>query len=278
MQTARFPDGAEVPVLGQGTWKMGEGERERAEEIAAVRLGIELGLTLIDTAEMYAEGGAEEVVAEAIEGQRERVFLVTKVYPHNATRRGVPAACERSLRRLCVDVIDLYLLHWRSGSTPLAETVAAFERLREEGKIRRWGVSNFDVADMEEFGDEALKSCATNQVLYNPEQRGIEFDLLPWCQERRMPLMAYSPVGQGGRLLKNKTLVEIARRHEATPAQVALSWVLRQPGVIAIPKASDEAHVRANAAALDLRLTAEDLAAIATAFPAPTRKQALAML
>ncbi len=256
---------------------MGEGERERAEEVAALRLGIELGMTLIDTAEMYGEGGAEEVVADAIAGQRERVFLVTKVYPHNATHRGVPAACERSLRRLRTEAIDLYLLHWRSGSTPLAETVAAFERLREDGKIRRWGVSNFDVADLEEFGDDALAACATNQVLYNLEHRGIEFDLLPWCEEGSIPVMAYSPVGQGGRLLKQKALVELAQRHEATPAQIALAWVLRQPGVIAIPKAGDEAHVRANAAAGTLRLSDEDFAIINAAFPPPTRKQALAV-
>lgn len=280
MKTVQLPDGGTVPVLGQGTWKMGEGERDRAQEVAALRLGIELGMTLLDTAEMYGDGGAEEVVADAMEGQRERVFLVTKVYPHNATRRGVPAACERSLRRLRTDVIDLYLLHWRSGSTPLAETVAAFERLREAGKIRRWGVSNFDVADLEELGDhdDALATCATNQVLYNPEHRGIEFDLLPWCREHAMPVMVYSPVGQGGHLLKNRTLVEIARRHGATPAQVALAWVLRQPDVIAIPKAGDEAHVRANAAAEALRLDAEDCAAIDAVFPPPTHKRRLAIL
>ncbi len=235
-------------------------------------------MTLLDTAEMYGEGSAEEVVAEAIVGRRAQVFLVTKVYPHNATRAGVPAACERSLRRLRTDVIDLYLLHWRSGSTPLAETVAAFEKLRGAGKIRHWGVSNFDVADLEELGPDALDACATNQVLYNPEHRGIEFDLLPWCQERGMPIMAYSPVGQGGRLLQHKTLAAIARRHEATPAQVALAWVLRQPGVIAIPKAGDAEHVRANAAALKLRLTEDDLAEIDAAFPPPRRKQSLAML
>ena len=277
MKTVTLSDGTTVSALGQGTWKMGEDRRERSREAAALRVGLDLGLTLIDTAEMYAEGGAEETVAEAIEGRREEVFLVTKVYPHNATRRGVPAACERSLRRLKVDAVDLYLLHWRNGSAPLAETVEAFEALRAEGKIRRWGVSNFDVDDLEELGDAAA-NCATNQVLYNPESRGIEFDLLPWCQERRMSVMAYSPVGQGGRLLKNPALAEVARRHAATPAQVAIAWALRQPGNIVIPKASDPEHVRANAAAAGIRLDAEDEAAIDRAFAPPAGKQSLGML
>ena len=276
MKTIQLPDGTPLPVLGQGTWKMGEGERPAQEEASALRLGIDLGMTLIDTAEMYGDGRAEEVVASAIEGQRERVFLVTKVYPHNASRKGVPAACERSLRRLRTDVIDLYLLHWR-GSVPLAETVEAFERLRKAGKIRAWGMSNFDVDDLEGLG-LAVGACATNQILYNPEYRGPEFDLLPWCQQRQMPIMAYSPVGQGGRLLKHPTLVEIARRHGATPAQVCLAWVLRQAGVLAIPKASDETHVRANAAALDLELDAADLSAIDQAFPPSVTKRPLALL
>ena len=276
MKTIKLPDGTPVPVLGQGTWKMGEGERERKDEAAALRLGIDLGLTLIDTAEMYADGRAEEVVAEAIAGQRERVFLVTKVYPHNASTKGVPAACERSLRRLGTDIIDLYLLHWR-GRVPLAETVAAFEGLREVGKIRAWGVSNFDVDDLGELGANAT-ACATDQILYNPEYRGPEFDLLPWCQQRRLPIMAYSPVGQGGALLRHPAIAAIARRHGATPAQVCLVWVLRQEGVLAIPKASDADHVRANAAALELRLDGEDLRALDAAFPPPARKQSLAML
>ncbi len=276
MKTTQLPDGTPVPILGQGTWKMGEGERSAQEESAALRLGIDLGMTLIDTAEMYGDGRSEEVVASAIEGRRERVFLVTKVYPHNASRKGLPAACERSLRRLRTDVIDLYLLHWR-GSVPLAETIEAFERLREAGKIRAWGVSNFDVDDLEELGPTA-GACATNQILYNPEYRGPEFDLLPWCQQRRMPVMAYSPVGQGGRLLRHPTLVGVADRHAATPAQVCLAWVLRQAGVLAIPKASTEAHVRANAAALDLELDAADLRAVDQAFAPPTAKQPLALL
>lgn len=269
-----FPDGSMVPVLGQGTWKMGENKSKHASEVAALRLGIDLGMTLIDTAEMYGSGAAELLVGEAVAGQRDQVFLVTKVYPHNASRRGVPDACERSLRRLRTDVIDLYLLHWR-GNTPLAETVEAFERLRAEGKIRRWGVSNFDVDDLEELGSG---QCAANQVLYNPEARGIEFDLLPWCQQRRMPIMAYSPVGQGGSLLKNAALKAVGARHEVTPAQVALAWTLRRPGVISIPKAGDESHVRENAAAADLQLTSEDLTEIDKALAPPGRKERLGML
>ncbi len=274
MQTIVFPDGAKVPAIGQGTWRMGEDPAERQREVAALRLGLELGLTLIDTAEMYGEGGAEEVVGEAIQGRRERVFLVSKVYPHNASRSGVAAACERSLRRLGCDYLDLYLLHWR-GQYPLAETVEAFERLREQGKIRRWGVSNFDLDDMEELDNAA---CATNQVLYNPEQRGIEFDLLPWCQARRMPVMAYCPLGQGGALLKHPALLEVARRQGAMPAQVALAWALRQSGVLAIPKAVEVAHVHLNAGAAQLALSAEELAIIDAAFPPPARKRSLAMV
>jgi diketogulonate reductase-like aldo/keto reductase len=274
MRTVTLPDKTIVPALGQGTWRLGEGERARAEEIGALRLGIEHGMTLIDTAEMYGEGAAEEVVAEAIAGQRERVFLVTKVYPQNATRRGLPQACARSLRRLRTDVIDLYLLHWR-GRTPLAETVEAFGKLREDGKIRAWGVSNFDVADLEELAQPA---CATNQVLYNLERRGIEFDLLHWYHAHRLPLMACSPVGQGGKLLRNRTLAAIARRHNATAAQVALAWVLRQPNLIAIPKASDPVHLRANAGATKLQLAEQDLTELDFAFPPPEKKQRLATL
>ena len=273
MKMTALADDTIVPVLGQGTWKMGEGERALGQEVAALRLGIDLGMTLIDTAEMYGEGAAEEVVAEAIAGQRERVFVVTKVYPHNATRRGLPQACTRSLQRLRTDVIDLYLLHWR-GSTPLEETVEAFEKLRAEGKIRRWGVSNFDVADLEELDQPA---CATDQVLYNLEARGVEFDLLPWCRARGLPVMAYSPVGQGGKLLRNQILVEIARRHDATPAQIALAWVLRQPQVIAIPKAGDPAHVRANFEAVSLQLSKQDLSDLDSAFAPPTEKEPLAI-
>ncbi|MBY0331131.1 MAG: aldo/keto reductase [Acetobacteraceae bacterium] len=277
MTVVRLPDGTEVPALGQGTWHMGERGARRAQEAAALRLGLDLGMTLIDTAEMYAEGGAEEVVAEAITGRRDEVFIVSKVYPHNAGGAKLKAACERSLKRLRVEAIDLYLLHWR-GSVPLADTVEGFERMRAEGRIRRWGVSNLDLDDLEELG-AALPDCAANQVLYSLEHRGIEHDLLPFCRGRGMPVMAYSPVGQGGALLRNRALGEVARRHGATPAQVAIAWTLRSPGgVISIPKAADPEHVRQNAAARDIALTAEDLAALDAAFPPPARKRPLAML
>lgn len=266
--------GVNVPVIGQGTWRMGEDPDRHTDEVAALRLGIELGLTLIDTAEMYAEGGAEEVVGEAIAGLRDQVFLVSKVYPHNASRKGIPQACERSLQRLNTDYIDLYLLHWR-GQYPLEETVDAFERLREAGKIGRWGVSNFDVDDLQELASPA---CATNQVLYNLEERGIEFDLLPWCQQHRKPVMAYCPIGQGGQLLTHPTLKQVAARHAVTPAQLALAWILRQDGVIAIPKAVRPEHVQLNAQAAQVRLEAGDLEALDHVFRAPQRKQRLAMV
>jgi diketogulonate reductase-like aldo/keto reductase len=276
-RSVALPDGTQVPALGQGTWHMGERGGAAKAEVAALRLGIDLGVTLIDTAEMYGNGGAEEVVAQAIAGQRDKIFLVSKVYPHNASRDGVPAACERSLQRLKTDRIDLYLLHWR-GSHPLAETVGAFEKLKDSGKIGAWGVSNFDVSDMEELGRiKAGGACATNQVLYHPDSRGIEHDLLPWCLRHRMPVMAYSPVGQGGRLLRSAALRDVAKRHDATPAQIAIAWGLRHPHVISIPKAVDLAHVRENAATGDIVLTAEDLAAIDAAHPPPRGKQSLEM-
>jgi diketogulonate reductase-like aldo/keto reductase len=281
MKRLLLPSGSEMPVLGQGTWNMGEDPAARRDEVAALRLGLELGMTLIDTAEMYGEGGAEEVVGEAIAGRRDDAFIVSKVYPHNADRRGVQAACERSLRRLGTERIDLYLLHWR-GNVPLAETLEAFVRLREQGKIGDFGVSNFDTGDMEEAA--ALPGgalIATDQVLYNLTRRGIEWDLLPWCRERRMPLMAYSPLESNpqeqGRLLGDPQLAAVARRHGVTPARVALAWVLRQEGVVVIPKAVRPQHVRDNCAALDLVLTPEDLAQLDAAFPAPRRRQPLAM-
>ncbi|MDD1979335.1 MULTISPECIES: aldo/keto reductase [Pseudomonas] len=273
MRTVKLAD-KNVPAIGQGTWYMGEDPGQRSREVTALQQGIELGLTLIDTAEMYAEGGAEEVVGQAIAGRREQVFVVSKVYPHNASRSGIPAACERSLKRLGTDFIDLYLLHWR-GQYPLEETVEAFERLREAGKIGRWGVSNFDVDDLRELHNP---DCAANQVLYNPAQRGIEFDLLPWSHQRQLPTMAYCPLAQAGRLLKHPTLIEIAERHGATPAQVSLAWVTRHDDVIAIPKAVEPEHVRLNAAAASLTLSSEDLRAIDRAFAVPTRKQHLAMV
>ncbi len=278
MRRIPLPDGTTVSAIGQGTWKMGEGGRSTRAEADALRLGIDLGMTLIDTAEMYGDGASEEVVAQAIAGQRDRVFVVTKVYPHNASRSGVPAACARSLKRLGTDVIDLYLLHWR-GAVPLAETVAAFEKLKAEGKIRAWGVSNLDSADMTELlAVKGGAACAVNQVLYSPEHRGIEFDLLPRLGQNNIPVMAYSPVGQGGRLLRNPALATIAQRHNATPAQIALAWGLRHPHLISIPKAGDAAHVRANAAAAAITLTPQDLAEIDAAFKPPGRATALAML
>jgi len=283
MKTLRLPDGARVPALGQGTWRMGESKRGRDSEVAALRLGIELGMTLIDTAEMYGDGGAERVVADAIEGQRERVFVVTKVYPHNASRSRLPKACERSLERLRIDTIDLYLLHWREKTPPLEETVETFEKLRSAGKIKRWGVSNFAVDDMQElFSIDDGRNCAANQVLYNLENREIEFDLLPLITDHRSPItcsvMAYSPVGHGRGLLENATLTKIAKRHDTTAAQIALAWVLRQQDVIPIPKASNEKHVRDNARSVDLNLTKEDLAELDQEFPPPKSKKRLPML
>jgi diketogulonate reductase-like aldo/keto reductase len=275
MRTVRLPDGTEVPALGQGTWHMGERARAAKDEVAALKLGIELGVMLIDTAEMYGNGVAEEIVADATAGQRDRLFIVSKVLPQNASRTGVPAACERSLKRLRTDRIDLYLLHWR-GSHPLAETVAAFEQLREAGKIRCWGVSNFDTGDMQELARLPDGThCATNQVLYHVGSRGIEYDLLPWSTEHRMPLMAYSPVGQGGRLLQSRALAAVAKRHNATPAQIAIAWTMRHANMISIPKATDQSHVRENAVAGEIVLSDEDLAVIDAAHPPPGRKQSL---
>ncbi|WP_245613008.1 aldo/keto reductase [Skermanella stibiiresistens] len=266
-----------VPTLGQGTWGMGEDRRGRDREVRSLQLGLDLGLTLIDTAEMYGEGGAEEVVGAAISGRRDECFLVSKVYPQNAGRRGAPEACERSLRRLGVDRIDLYLLHWRGG-VPLAETVEVMERLRDQGKIGAWGVSNLDTDDMVELtGVPHGSNCATNQVLYNLTRRGVEWDLLPWCRDHAMPVMAYSPIEQG-RMPAKSALKSIAGKLGATVFQVALAWVLHQDGVIAIPKATDPEHVKANRAAADLVLDAEDLAALDQAFPPPKGPKPLEML
>jgi diketogulonate reductase-like aldo/keto reductase len=279
MRTVALPGGETVPVLGQGTWYMGERGADAAKEVAALRLGVDLGMTLIDTAEMYASGGAEQVVAQAVRGIRDQVFIVSKVLPQNASRAGVPAACERSLKRLGTDRIDLYLLHWRGGH-PLAETVAAFETLKASGKIRYWGVSNFDTADMEELaGVPGGTRCAANQVLYHPDSRGIEFDLLPWCADHGIPVMAYSPLGHHTRrLLGSAALQAVARRHGATPAAVAIAWGLRSGNVVSIPKAADLGHVRENAAAAEIALTAEDLAAIDAVHRPPSRKVGLDLL
>jgi diketogulonate reductase-like aldo/keto reductase len=272
-----LPSGETVPALGQGTWQMAETASRRNQEIEALRLGVELGMTLVDTAEMYGEGASEELVAEAIVGERDRLFLVSKVYPHNASRQGVVQACERSLRRLKTDRLDLYLLHWR-GSVPLEETVAGFEELRRSGKIRHWGVSNFDTDDMDELlRVPAGENCAANQVLYNVTRRGPEFDLIPWMTEHRMPLMAYSPIEQG-RLPRGGVLQRIGQKYGASPFQIALAWLLQKPDVIAIPKASSPDHVRDNHRALEIRLSPEDLDAIDAEFPPPRRKRPLEMI
>jgi diketogulonate reductase-like aldo/keto reductase len=272
-----LPSGETVPALGQGTWQMAETASRRKQEIEALRLGVELGMTLVDTAEMYGEGASEELVAEALVGERDRLFLVSKVYPHNASRQGVVQACERSLRRLKTDRLDLYLLHWR-GSVPLEETVAGFEELRRSGKIRHWGVSNFDVDDMEELlRVPSGENCAANQVLYNVTRRGPEFDLIPWMTEHRMPLMAYSPIEQG-RLPRGGVLQRIGQKYGASPFQIALAWLLQKPDVIAIPKASSPDHVRDNHRALEIRLGPEDLDAIDAEFAPPRRKRPLEMI
>lgn len=275
--TATLPSGEAVPVLGQGTWMMGEDRGRAADEVAALRLGLDLGVTLIDTAEMYGNGGAEKVVGEAIAGRRDEVFLVSKVLPSNASRNGVVRACEASLKRMRTDRIDLYLLHWRGG-VPLAETIAVFEELRRSGKIRHWGVSNFDADDMEEMERlPAGKNAQANQVLYNLGRRGIEFDLAPWCRDHGVPIMAYSPVEQGA-LADDAGLQAIAARHDATAVQIALAWVMAWPGVVAIPKATRLEHVRQNAAARDIRLTPQDLAELDKLFPPPARKRPLEMI
>ena len=275
--TTTLPGGEALPVLGQGTWTIADRPARRAAAVAALRAGLDAGMTLIDTAEMYGDGASEELIGEALAGRRDEAFLVSKVYPHNAGRRGAVAACEASLRRLGTDRLDLYLLHWR-GSVPLAETVEVFERLVAAGKIRRWGVSNFDVDDMEELLAAGGEAVAVNQVLYNCGCRGIEFDLIPWQAARGIPVMAYSPIEQG-RLPRHPALAAIAARHPgATAAQVALAFTLRRGGVVAIPQMSTPAHVAENRPAADLVLTAEDLAEIDRAFPPPARKRPLDML
>ncbi|WP_087000090.1 aldo/keto reductase [Rhizobium sullae] len=272
-----FPNGIEVPALGQGTWNMGERASEAEREISSLKAGIELGMTLIDTAEMYGEGDSERIVGRAIKGRRDGLFIVTKVYPWNASRRGTIEACERSLSRLGVDQIDLYLLHWR-GEHPLADTVEAFEDLKDAGKIGTWGVSNFDIGDMEELLTvPGGRLVATNQVLYNLARRGIEYDLLPWCQKHDIPVMAYSPIEQG-RILHNPELIRIAKANQATPAQVALAFLLERDGVIAIPKTSNAERAAENRDCVSLDISDEDWAALDAAFPPPTRKSALEML
>ena len=276
MQKISFPGGPAVPALGQGTWNMGEVKSRHKTEAEALRAGIDLGTTLIDTAEMYGDGATEEFLGEALGGLRDRAFLVSKVYPHNAGGKKLEKACEDSLRRLKTDWLDLYLLHWM-GQIPLAETVRGMEALKTSGKIRAWGVSNLDLADLKKLEQAGGQNCATDQVLYNVARRGIEFDLLPALCAQKIPTMAYSPVEQG-RLSAAGALKTVAGRHGVTIYQAALAWVLRHPNVIAIPKAADVKHVRENRAAADLKLTAQDLAEIDAAFPPPRRKTSLEML
>lgn len=277
MQTVALPSGEHVPAFGLGTWRYGEVAAERDDEIATLRLALDLGASLIDTAEMYGDGRAEEVIGEAIADRRDEAFLVSKVYPHNGTRQGAVAACERSLRRLKTDRLDLYLLHWR-GSVPLAETLAAFTTLQKAGKIRHFGVSNLDLADMEEWWSLAGGSTiATNQLLYNLSRRGIEVDLLPWMREHGVPVMAYSPIEQS-RLLDDSRLIDFAARYEITPAQAALGWLLAHDDIIVIPKTSSTVRLRENLGALEPPMTAEQLAELDQLFPPPSTPQPLEML
>jgi len=276
MRSCKMPSGSEMPVFGIGTWRMGESARRRPQELDAVRCAIELGYPMIDTAEMYGDGGAEEIVGEALAGHRVRPFIVSKVYPHNATRSGTIAACERSLKRMKIERIDLYLLHWRGGAR-LEETFDAFHRLREAGKIADFGVSNFDAGDMADAARLDKGLTGSNQVLYCLSRRGPEFDLLPWMRKRSIPLMAYSPLDQGG-LLGKPALKKLAGEVGCTPAQLALAWVLAQPGVVTIPKSSTRERVKENLAAVEVKLSPQILAELDKAFPPPRGKQALEML
>ncbi|WP_347554129.1 aldo/keto reductase [Robbsia sp. KACC 23696] len=273
-----FRNGQTVAAVGMGSWHLGQGRRPAKEEESALRLGVDLGMRLIDTAEMYGDGQAESLIGRAIKGRRDDVFLVSKVYPWNATRQKMQAACNASLDRLDTEALDLYLLHWQTG-TPLAEVVASFEHLRQQGKIRAWGVSNLDTAAMRELAAVPNgTACLTDQVLYHAASRGIEFDLLPWCKQQAMPVMAYAPLGSGGDLLHRPVLADIARKHGVTPATVALAWSIRDGQIIAIPESGDVAHIRENAAALTLALDEDDCDAIDAALPAPTRKTTLDIL
>jgi diketogulonate reductase-like aldo/keto reductase len=276
MRAVTFPNGEHVPILGQGTWRLGERAERRAQEIAALREGVELGLTLIDTAEIYGAGATEILVGEALQGLREKIFLVSKAHPANADRARLAQSCEASLKRLKTDSIDLYLLHWRGG-TPLEETIVAMEALRSAGKIRHWGVSNLGIADMEDLAAAGGGGCVVNQILYNLMRRAPELDLLPWLEERRIATMAYSPMEQG-RLLRSRTMARIAKRMGLRPVQVALAWLLRHDDMIVIPKAGSVAHVREIRASADVRLADADIALIEAAFPLPRQPRALEML
>ncbi len=277
MKTLLLPSGRSVPILGQGTWEMGDDPSKRSQEIAALRKGLDLGMSLIDTAEMYGNGESEKLIAEAIGDRRDEIFLVSKVLPQNASQSGTIEACERSLKRLKTDRLDLYLLHWR-GEIPLHETLEAFQYLKQQGKILDYGVSNFDVTDMEEAVDLASNEIATNQVLYNLMARGIEKGLLPWCHERNIPIMAYSPFGHSREFLNHPLLLMIAIAHDVKPAQVALAWIFRQKGVLAIPKASTPEHVLENFKSLELKLSNDELRALDEAFPPPAKKMPLEVL
>lgn len=277
MRNVTLRTGESVPQLGLGTWKMGDTPARKAAEVKALRRGIDLGMTLIDTAEMYAEGGAEEVVAEAAKGQRDRLFIVSKVYPHNASRKGAIEACERSLKRLKTDRIDLYLLHW-PGSHPIADTVAAFEELRKGGKIRHWGISNFDAKGTAKvMSQPGGDNCAANQVLYNLSERGIEWDLVKACRDAKVAVMAYTPLG-GSQVTGSKAVSEVAKRHGVSPATIAIAWTLRDPHVISIPKTSSVEHVEANRQAAEIVLSAEDLAVLDKAFPPPRKATPLSVI
>ncbi|MCB8881998.1 aldo/keto reductase [Acidisoma cellulosilytica] len=275
MRTVDLPNGRSLPVMGLGTWRMGEARSDKAAEIRVIQKAMDLGISLLDTAEIYGNGGSERVVGEAILGRRDSAFIVSKVAPSHATRKGTISACEGSLTHLGIETLDLYLLHWRGG-VPVSETIDAFETLKAQGKIRAWGVSNFDVDDLEDIPD--LTECSANQVLYNPQSRGIEYSLLPLCQSHQIPIMAYTPFGQSGAVLKNAAIAGVAHRHNATPGQVILAWGIRHPGVVTIPKTATLARVEENLGALSLQLTAEDLAEIDRAFPPPRRKSSLEML
>ena len=277
IQSVTLPDGKRVPALGLGTWQLGEQRGRRAEELAALRLGLDRGATLIDTAEMYGDGASETLVGEAIRGRRDEVFIVTKVFPHNATRSGMPSACERSLSRLKCETIDLYLLHWR-GNVPLAETFEAFERLRESGKIRYYGVSNFDPGDLKELWQiEAGRDIAVNQILYNLKRRAVEVSLMPWLRQHHVPVMAYSPIEQAA-LVRDRKLVDFGRRHGRTPAQAAIGWLMSRPNVITIPRTASPERMRENLAVLDRPLTSAEVSELEALFPRPAKAGLLEML
>jgi diketogulonate reductase-like aldo/keto reductase len=277
MKMVKLPSSEQVPAFGIGTWRMGDDSKARSEEIATLRLALDLGARLIDTAEMYGEGRAEALIGEAIRGRRDEAFIVSKVYPHNASRKGAVAACDRSLKRLATDRIDLYLLHWR-GNIPLAETMEAFLELRDAGKVRFYGVSNFDVGDMEELWRvPGGAEITTNQILYNLTRRGAEWALLPWLRKHAVPVMAYSPVEQG-RLLSDRKLIDFARANHMTPAQAALGWLLANDDVMVIPKTGSRERLKENLGALERPLTPEQLAELNRLFPPPKGPTSLDML